>query len=737
MTLSQTLENISNIVAPTTSGDYDDQELSVDLNGEYSYVPSVSKNNTSSSEELDHMEGVLDPHESISYDRKITSFFHEMGRNSFIRPAVGQLTDLDHPDLEPDSPSSNSMVTVDLDDNYSSTGLLLSNEKNHSSNHHVATANNAQESRTYNNEGSYEVISSSELEKKIQEKYRNQLEAELIANRLQYRDLEESSDKRIQALVSACDALRASSRQQSSESKQEADGMVKVIESLQKRLSAYETLQLDHDKHICDLNAHHQELSDRLQLSTRENEQLKSDLLVRNHGSTAHIKDLEVLIVKLQEEKTSLVDKLGKKAAVVKEIAALKAALSLSEETVGSLTAERGELMERIDGLERKVSSLTLSLNQKQDAHSDEASFDVVKEDLMRSLGAVESELLEAQSHCHAYSHEIAELKTTLVNQQKEALAMQGSLQRDVDTLKSSNGQLMERLSGLEHDLSRVVGEYAVLRGEHGDMVATLDRERQRSQEDLKELSSQLAVKCAVIEQLEGELKEVRSVVSESETTHLSLTSELKALEEEKASLVDKLEEVRSVQEEIMLHKLSREAELLDREGVLQASLSQSEGDVLALTAERQDMLLKIGDLERIIADMGERNRTLEQQLDLYVVESDSLKAEIIRSRDQMKLSVEAMTSSETSLKAMEEVAWHAKAEASELLFALEQEKSTAGTVTTRLVGEKQQLLDRQEELHALLQMRSNEISAAAMELEGVKMSLLKANQQIKLQSQE
>ena len=307
MTLSQTLENISNIVAPTTSGDYEYQELSVDLNGEYSYVPSVSKNNTSSSEELDHMEGILDPHESISYDRKITSFFHEMGRNSIIRPAVGQLTDLDHPDLEPDSPSSNSMVTVDLDDNYSSTGLLLSNEKNHSSNHHVATANKAQESTTYNNEGSYEVISSSELEKKIQEKYRNQLEAERIANRLQSRDLEESSDKRIQALVSACDALRASSRQQSSESKQEADGMVKVIESLQKRLSAYETLQLDHDKHICDLNAHHQELSDRLQLSTRENEQLKSDLLVRNHGSTAHIKHLEVLIVKLQEEKTSLV----------------------------------------------------------------------------------------------------------------------------------------------------------------------------------------------------------------------------------------------------------------------------------------------------------------------------------------------------------------------------------------------------------------------------------------------
>jgi hypothetical protein len=57
--------------------------------------------------------------------------------------------------------------------------------------------------------------------------------------------------------------------------------------------------------------------------------------------------------------------------------------------------------------------------------------------------------------------------------------------------------------------------------------------------------------------------------------------------------------------------------------------------------------------------------------------------------------------------------------------------------VTTRLVGEKQQLLDRQEELHALLQMRSNEISAAAIELESVKMSLLKANQQMKLQSQE
>jgi chromosome segregation ATPase len=268
-------------------------------------------------------------------------------------------------------------------------------------------------------------------------------------------------------------------------------------------------------------------------------------------------------------------------------------------------------------------------------------------------------------------------------------------------------------------------------------MVATLDRERQRSQEDLKELSSQLVGKCAVIEQLESELKEVRSVVSFSETTHLSLTSELKTLQEEKASLVEKLEEVRSVQEEIMLHKLSREVELLDRQGVLQASLSQSEGDVLALTAERQDMLLKIGDLERMIIDMGERNRTLEQQLEQCVVELDGLKAEIIRSRDQMKLSAEALTSSEASLKAMEEVAWHAKAEAGELLFALEQERSSAGTVTTRLVDNKQQLLDRQEELHALLQMRSNEVSAAAIELENAKVGLSKANQQIKLQSQE
>ena len=469
-------------------------------------------------------------------------------------------------------------------------------------------------------------------------------------------------------------------------------------------------------------------------------EQLESELKevrsVVSESETTHLSLTSELKV-LQEEKASLVEKLGKKAAVVKEIAALKAALSLSEETVGSLTVERGELMERIHGLERKVSSLSVSLNQKQDAHSDQASFDVVKEDLMRSLSAVESELLEAQSHCHAYSHEIAELKTTLVNQKNEALAMQGSLQGDVDNLRSSNGQLMERLSGLEHDLSLVMGDYDVLRGEHGDMMATLDRERQRSQEDLKELSSQLVDKCAVIEQLESELKEVRSVVSESETIHLSLTSELKILEEEKASLVEQLEKVRSVQEEIMLHKLSREVELLDREGVLQASLSQSERDVVALTAERQDMLLKIGDLERMIVDMGERNRTLEQQLDLYVVELDGLKAEILRSRDQIKLSAEALTSSEASLKAMEEVAWHAKAEASELLFALEQEKSTVGTVTTRLVDEKQQLLDRQEELHALLQMRSNEISAAAMELESVKMSLLKANQQMKLQNQE
>jgi len=160
------------------------------------------------------------------------------------------------------------------------------------------------------------------------------------------------------------------------------------------------------------------------------------------------------------------------------------------------------------------------------------------------------------------------------------------------------------------------MGDYAVLRGEHGDMMATLDRERQRSQEDLKELSSQLVDKCTVIEQLESELKEVRSVVSESETTHLSLTSELKTLEEEKASLVEKLGKKAAVVKEI---------------AALKAALSLSEETVGNLTAEREELMERIDGLERKVSSL---TLSLNQKQDAHNDEAsfDVVKEDLMRS---------------------------------------------------------------------------------------------------------
>ncbi|KAJ1393850.1 hypothetical protein B484DRAFT_275859, partial [Ochromonadaceae sp. CCMP2298] len=150
--LTQTLENIGNIVAPMNEEekghrDEDDDEEDETMDDRVqSFMSSfmANNNNNNNNDESDHAEG-------------------------------------------PDSPS---MVSVDLDDST-----------------HSASFNPSPSPKKIPGDApgdSFALLSSPELERKVQQRYREQLEAEICKHEARYRELQEESDEQMELLRGEC-----------------------------------------------------------------------------------------------------------------------------------------------------------------------------------------------------------------------------------------------------------------------------------------------------------------------------------------------------------------------------------------------------------------------------------------------------------------------------------------------------------------------------------------------------
>ena len=410
------------------------------------------------------------------------------------------------------------------------------------------------------------------------------------------------------------------------------------------------------------------------------------------------------LIAEQSRESTELLDRMQ----------GLQTSLSHSEETMLSLAGDKQDLLLKIDHLEGQL------LHLRDNCVKDESSID----GLNRALKATNVELVDAKACIESCSQEIAELKASLVHHQNEHADALDHMQKDLEVARAQSEGFKKQYNDIKADHEQLKGQYndikadyEALKGQYSNVISELDNEKLQYQNTVQELSNQLNDRCAVVGKLETELRD------------LVLASTTSKEEEVGASVA---------QAEAMLHQMySERSELLDRMQGLQTSLSHSEETVLSLAGDKQDLLLKIDHLERQLQHRSEENQLLEQQLYQRNVDVQSLNSDLLRYMDQAKHLAESLTSSEASLKAMEEVAWHAKAEASELLFALEQEKDAVNRIVVEKQRLDQQLFERQDELETLRAKFYAEIAATASELESAKSSLLKANHQLKLQSQE
>ena len=391
--LSQTLENIGNIVAPIVPNDNEDA--------------THSENNNRGDGNVDDEEDMED-----SFDNKVQNFFSQFRENamhaqsntnphneherSHHAKSDGMLLD-----SEPPSPAS-SFVSVDLESPRSTdskgTDCSLNRTHRNHSNSFSASA--------------FGTLSSPELEKKVQQKYREQLEGEISSVEKKLRELQRTSAKRIQSLEAECEQWKQTaevcksggfSTSDSSQSDLELAAKEDENNTLYDKISRLLQEIEEKELHIASLQESNTALNEELQECKRLRDQECGVYEEKATVISLELRALEQANVDVNSNNAELSDKLAQTAL---QIAQLQEELQIAHRTAHSessssstgssvifseeqqqltlLTNQVRESNKEISLLEQKLIDLQCEQQQQQHDDSIEQHRSMVAKDILK-----------------------------------------------------------------------------------------------------------------------------------------------------------------------------------------------------------------------------------------------------------------------------------------------------------------------------------------------------------------
>ena len=607
--LTQTLENIGNIVAPIAPN-YDESDPNRDAD---------------------------DDEESESFDSKVQSFF------SNIRDQYQQGGNLAvESDIEPSTPSS--FVSVELGTNSPRTGVKSKEPSPRST---VS--------------GSFGYVSGPELEKKVQLKYREQLEDEISSFDRRYSELQSTSARKIQLLEQECaqwkllaEEFKGQNTVGGEDNAEELNTLYEKLGLMTQELEDKETELAAAQETILALNA----------------DSINSNMLELDKDGT--------LQAQLAEVTDELIELRDKYAAAEEHIQELTEALeraeqsmlkqteesSAKEEDLINLTKQLRDSNKAIAALEQKLADVAAAAAAPVPYTPDVAASSMV-DDLQQRLQELQQRQTEVAEHLRLAEEQNAEIRAAYIALQTENSRLQEdntSLQTQLSASSEAATRFTTNMQAITSDLEQVK-EQLHAAGEEGirlrEELAARDRafeEMQRSHAaelehvtaaqatESNEETGQLAEK---VQSLQAELANVLTQLHRDNEVRSALATDLEALKEEHAETLQDLSIVSGDVEDLRLQlaaAVESKARVETSELSLKSELEQLRGDVAneydqaavidGYVQARDEALARLLEAQRVILSLQQELDAKEEDLAQHAAELADLRVQMAAAID-------------------------------------------------------------------------------------------------------